>query len=200
MTPGHEWWINIAEIPNKHEDRKVNIASNFTAKVTLENYNATFYEEHKRDIVLDMGCSVDAIFCNPDDILDIRKAEQPLYMATSTGVTRVTEKATIPGIGEVWYDASQPTKLLSFGCMADQFKLDYKPETSTFDLHLDEGMITFIQKEHICVYHPSKTFVKYIATKNNKKNTTKPSATKAATSTKARATTTCKTFTPPQQE
>jgi len=166
-TPKHKWWINAAEIP-KQRDEEIYLSTNFTCNTTLDRDDTTFKEEHNKEIVLDTGCSIHALFCNPDYVTDIRKAETPLFMATSTGVIKVIEKATVPGIGEVWYDSDQPTNLLSFSLMEERFKIDYKPSTSTFDLHLDKGTITFTKKKHIYVFTPSDKYVQHIASMKQK--------------------------------
>jgi len=57
-------------------------------------------------------------------------------MATSTGVHKVNHKATVPGIGEVWYDPEQLTNVLSFRHMSKRFKITHQTKTDTFDIQM----------------------------------------------------------------
>jgi len=152
-TPKNKWWIDVAEAPksdsdddneqsqgsqrsetasessgnkrNKKKSRK-NLPSNFTTTVSsFTKYRTSFHDEHKNNIVLDTGCSVPALYCNPNLVYDIRPADEPLCMETSKGMIYVNKKATVPGIGEVWYDPDQPTNLQSFGHMAELFEITH---------------------------------------------------------------------------
>jgi len=127
---------------SKHKDPKTGGQgmANFMAQVQPgEDYKKAFDEDHKMDVILDTGCLVPALFCNPDLVHDIRKTQEPLYMTTSTGVIMVDQKATVPGIGEVWFDPDGPTNLLSYSHMEDRFKITRDNKAHTFQLHTKES-------------------------------------------------------------
>jgi len=151
---------------------KNNLPSNFTTTVSsYTKYRTSFHEEHKNNIVLDTGCSVPALYCNPDLVYDIRPAGKPLCMATSTGMTYVNKKATVPGIGEVWYDPDQPTNLLSFGHMAERFEIMHEAKGDTFNLQMKHGdNIRFVKKNYLYTYRPSTLYMKTVRRMKQKRN------------------------------
>jgi len=149
---------------NKKKKHKQNHPSNFTTSVSSsKKYKTSFHAEHKNNIVLDTGCSVPALYCNPDLVYDIRPAGEPLCMATSTGMVYVNKKATVPVIGEVWYDPDQPTNLLSFGHMAERFKITHEANDDSFNLQMKNGdNLRFVKKNYLYTYTPSTLHKKTI--------------------------------------
>jgi len=203
--PREKWFVNVAEMPNfsddeeddsessetasksstsskKSKDKTKHGVATLTVEVTKEKYKTSFHEDHKREIILDTGCSVPALFCNPDLVTDIREAEKPLYMATSAGVVCIKHKATVPNIGEVWYDQHQPTNLLSFSYMDDRFKNTHRPKTDTkasaFHLHMNGTTLTFEKKKHLYVHTATDYFAKCITAVQKTEEPKKPEAKK----------------------
>jgi len=143
----------------------------------MTEFRKSFYEDHRDKIILDTGCSVPALFCNPDLVLNIHSVDEPLCMATSTGVTKVHQKSTVPGIGEVWYDPGQPTNLLSYGHMQERFKVTYQERTDTFDLKMKEGTLKFEKQDYLYIHQPSDKYIANIAATKGITKKTKPKIT-----------------------
>jgi len=192
-TPKSKWWVDKAEAPKSDSDeedeqsqgsqrsdtasetsstkknkkrfkKQKHLPSNFTTTVSSSNkYKTSFHKEHKNNIVLDTGCSVPALYCNPALVYDIRPASEPLCMATSTGMVYLTKKATVPVIGEVWYDPDQPTNLLSFGHMYERFKIKHDTQDDTFNLQMKNGdNMKFVKKNYLYTYTPSRQYMQTI--------------------------------------
>jgi len=92
-------------------------------------------------------------------------------MATSTGMTYVNKKVTVPGIGEVWYDLDQQTNLLSFGHMAERFEITHEAEDDTFNLQMKNNNIKFVNKNYLYTYIRSTQYMMTIqCMKKNQNN------------------------------
>jgi hypothetical protein len=59
--------------------------------------------DHRQVILLDSQ-STTSIICKPEFVEDIRPAETPFCLNTNGGVLITTLKATVPSIGEVWFN------------------------------------------------------------------------------------------------
>ena len=162
--------IGHSQRDQQHQEKQEKIQetkhlpSNFTTTVSSsKKYKTSFHKEHKNNIVLDTGCSVPALYCNPALVYDIRPASEPLCMATSTGMVYLTKKATVPVIGEVWYDPDQPTNLLSFGHMVERFKIKHDTQDDTFNLQMKNGdNMKFVKKNYLYTYTPSRQYMQTI--------------------------------------
>jgi len=137
---------------------------------SFKKYRTLFHEDHKDDIILDTGCSVQALYCNPDLVYNIRPADERLCMVTSTGMTYVNKKATVPGIGEVWYDPDQPTNLLSFGHMTERFEVAHEAVDYTLNLQMKHDNIKFVKKNYLYTYRPSTQYMKTVRHMKKKRN------------------------------
>jgi hypothetical protein len=63
--------------------------------------------------------STATIFCNPDMVHNIRRAEgESLDLMTNAGVLTTNQKATLPGWGEVWYNPEATTNIFSYAEIA----------------------------------------------------------------------------------
>ena len=75
-----------------------------------------------RDWLLLDSCSSVNLFCNSKFLTDIHDSPSALELTTNAGVIRTTQKATLPGYGEVWYNPNAMTNVFSLGIVSKKKK------------------------------------------------------------------------------
>ena len=64
--------------------------------------------------------------------------------------------ATIPGLGDVKFDAGQSANVLGFHYMQSKFPVEFHQDDNCFIVYLEKGPIRFEHKMGLYVYEPSE--------------------------------------------
>jgi hypothetical protein len=93
--------------------------------------------EMRNWILLDNQSSV-SVFCNRDLVQNIRKSSDgDMHLSTNGGVLVTSNKADLPQWGEVWFNNSAITNIISYAEMADRFRITYDSgKEDAFIVHL----------------------------------------------------------------
>ena len=124
-------------------------------------------------LLLDTGSSIDTIR-NPNLVHDIRRNKTPIAMNTNAGTKQLQLDAEIPGYQRVHYSPDIIANIMSFGNMANKYKIRYdNTKEDAFFVELPEGgELKFARTpEGLYAYKPTE---KYLASIAKMKNLTPP--------------------------
>ena len=88
-------------------------------------YMQFFIEDDLRTWILLDNESLVSIFCNPELVKNIRTVTEILELRTNTGTILSTQRCTVPGFGEAWFNPKAVTNILSFEEVSDKFRITY---------------------------------------------------------------------------
>ena len=119
-----------------------------------------FIEDDLRTwILLDNESSV-SIFCNPELVKNIRTVTEILELRTNAGTILSTQKCTVPGFGEAWFNPKAVTNILSFAEVSDKFRITYDnvKDVDIFKVFIDKkNHLNFKRSlNKLYFYKPSK--------------------------------------------
>jgi hypothetical protein len=133
-------------------------ASNQTKKEGWAGLHHLFYQgQDMEDWILLDNESTTTIFCNPDMIQDICNIKnKSLDLVTNAGILRTTQKATIPGWGEAWFNPQAITNIFSYAKMAKRHRITYNSnKEDAFTVYLPDKRIKFTKTDQgLYVFKP----------------------------------------------
>ena len=115
----------------------------------------------KDHILLDNGSTL-SLFTNPELVVNIRKADDVLQLATNTGVKFNNEKAEVPNFGEVWYDKDAIANIIGFAdLLSKSNRITYdSAKEDAFIVHLPDGKLKLKRTaEGLYAFKPHKGFI-----------------------------------------
>ena len=137
---------NIQETTSNHTDNSNGNEDNrwSFAQMGLQLTSPPINKNLKDLILLDNQSSED-LFGNSNLITNIHKAKTVMQMQTNGGMITNNQKATLPNYGEVWYNPSAITNILSFAKMKDKgHRITYDSnKEDAFVVHTKQGDIRF---------------------------------------------------------
>ena len=168
--PKSEWAINKVQQSHaqasKTESKKTEQTSNTTSQNTTSQTNEKqptqqknngwagvhyhlYQSEMMRDWILLDNESTVTIFCNPNMVNDIHEtSEEPLNLITNAGILQTTQKATLPGWGEVWFNPQAITNIFSYAEMAKRHRITYDSnKEDAFIVQLPHKQVKFTKTE-----------------------------------------------------
>ena len=104
--------------------------------------------EMRNWILLDNQSSV-SVFCNKDLVQNIRKSNDGnMHLSTNGGVLVTSKKADLPQWGELWFNESAITNIISYAEMADRYRITYDSgKEDAFIVHLsDDKTVRFARR------------------------------------------------------
>lgn len=128
-----------------------------------------FNANQMRDwILLDNQSSV-SVFCNRHLVENIRNSnEGDMHLSTNGGILVTNQKADLPQWGEVWFNESAITNIISYAEMADRYRIIYDSgKEDAFIVHLSNDKAVRFNRLHnnLYVFKPSiKTQVQLLNT------------------------------------
>ncbi|KAI2501792.1 Reverse transcriptase (RNA-dependent DNA polymerase) [Fragilaria crotonensis] len=113
--------------------------------------------EMRNWILLDNQSSV-SVFCNKDLVQNIRESNDGnMHLSTNGGVLVTNKKADLPQWGEVWFNESAITNIISYAEMADRYRITYDSgKEDAFVVHLsDDKTVRFARRgNNLYVFKP----------------------------------------------
>ena len=131
--------INTTDNQKANEDNRWSFA-----QIGFQLTNPSITKNLKDLILLDNQSSKD-LFGNSNMITNIHKAKTVMQMQTNGGMITNNHKATLPNYGEVWYNPSAITNILSFAKLKDKAnRITYDSnKEDAFVVHTKQGEIRF---------------------------------------------------------
>ena len=88
-----------------------------------------------------------------------------LFMSTNVGSKRINQKASIPGLGEAWFDETGLTNCLSLFEMAKRYHITFdNHKENAFLVHIRPGVvIKFVPMNGIYGFRPPQNFLDAVA-------------------------------------
>jgi hypothetical protein len=122
-----------------HQERGLDQSPSST--LSRSNYQG----QNMKDWILLDNESTTTIFCNPDMVQDIRNIEdESLDLVTNACNLRTTQKATIPGWGEAWFNPNAITNIFSYAEMAKRHCITYDSnKEDAFNIYLPDQTVKF---------------------------------------------------------
>ena len=128
------------------------------------------------DIIVLDNRSTTSTFPNPRMVHGIRKATNPIKLATNAGELELKWKATVQGFGTVWYDPNLTTNIFSFAELNELHNITYNStKEKAFIVHLSNKKIKFTKTETgLYLYKPNdyvlRNDIKIAGVANNNTN------------------------------
>jgi len=149
----------------------LHVGISLTNRVTGEENSSDTLEDMKDHILLDNGSTL-SLFTNPDLVVNIRKADDRLQLATNTGVKINDEKADVPNFGEVWYDKDAIANIFGFADMLSKSnRITYDSDVEdAFLIHTKDGTVMkFVRNPNgLYTYKVSDGYKKHVKDQKDK--------------------------------
>ena len=171
--PKHEWAINKVQQSHAQANKSSGKANQESTNQVIKTPNNSqeqdnkqgwtgvrhllFQGEDMKDWILLDNESTTPIFCNPDMVRDIRETKNgSLNHVTNAGVLQTTQKATIPGWGEAWFNPNVITNIFSYAEMAKKHWITYDlDKEGAFIIYLPDKKVKFSKTDQgLYVFKP----------------------------------------------
>lgn len=123
-------------------------------------------------VLLDTGSTVN-VFCNPNMVKNIKKAEKSLPIHTNAGIFEAEYTAELPWTDmKVWFDPNAVANVLSMGMLQEKYQVRYdNSKEDTFFVETPKGVIPFRPlTKYLYVYKPNVPEMNMLSTlKENKR-------------------------------
>jgi hypothetical protein len=133
-------------------------ASNQTKKEDWAGVHHLFNQgQDMKDWILLDNKSTTTIFWNPNMVRNIYNIKnESLDLITNAGILRTTQKATIPGWGEAWFNPQAITNIFSYAEMAKRHRITYNSnKEDAFTIYLPDKQIKFTKTDQgLYVFKP----------------------------------------------
>lgn len=131
-------------------------------------HDANHHEYDRLSILIDTGSNC-SVFNNRDFLLDIHKSSYTLRVSTNGGHQESTERGTLPGFFDVWYNKDSMMNILAFSDVCKKFRVVVDTaESSTINVHLSQSHIIQF-KEVDSVFFVLENGLSPITTKTSEK-------------------------------
>ena len=112
---------------------------------------------------MDSGSSVTTVK-NKEFVHDIKAMDTPLKLNANAGTTKIKEKATLPGFGEVPFKHDLMANILALADATDKWRVTMDTDIEDAILvHTDKGVVKFKRTpDRLCAYQPSDSYKKQI--------------------------------------